>query len=143
MLDADDNCPEHDNADQADTDRNGVGDACEACALGDDSDGDGVVDGCDVCPGVGDDQSDSDADSIGDACDDSDGDGIVDGADNCPRAANGDQADRDGDAIGDACGTYEVGFSDASSSCRGGALGWGLLPLIGLIGWRLRRRSRV
>jgi len=114
VLDADDNCPERDNADQADTDRDGVGDACEPCALGDDSDGDGVVDACDVCPGVDDDQSDRDADGVGDACDDLAGDKVLDGSDNCPRAANADQADRYGDAIGDACDTCEVGLSDAS-----------------------------
>jgi hypothetical protein len=65
--------------DQEDSDRDGIGDACEqcggfdcaACALSSvDADGDGVGDACDVCPGSWDAQQlDSDRDGRGDACD--------------------------------------------------------------------------
>ncbi len=59
-----DNCPTVANADQADCDNDGIGDACET-----DSDADGVVDDCDNCPLVANvDQSDCDNDGIGDAC---------------------------------------------------------------------------
>ncbi len=37
-----------------------------------DEDGDNVFDDCDVCPGIADDQTDSDHDGVGDACDPSD-----------------------------------------------------------------------
>jgi len=46
ICDNADNCPSVSNADQADTDGDGMGDAC------DDSDGDGVVDADDQCPGT-------------------------------------------------------------------------------------------
>jgi hypothetical protein len=55
------------------------------------------------------DQTDSDGDGFGDACDDDpgctdgDGDGVCDDEDNCPAVANADQADADGDGLGDAC----------------------------------------
>jgi hypothetical protein len=65
--------------DQEDSDRDGIGDACEqcggfdcaACALSAvDADGDGIGDACDVCPAAWDAQQlDSDRDGRGDACD--------------------------------------------------------------------------
>lgn len=59
----DDNCQHIANADQADADDNGVGNACDA-------DADGVNDRIDNCPAVANPtQSDADADSVGDACD--------------------------------------------------------------------------
>ena len=67
---------------------------------------DGVVEGCDDnCPeDANPDQTDTDGDEMGDACDpDDDNDGVPDGADNCSTRPNTDQADSDGDGIGDAC----------------------------------------
>ena len=95
-----DNCPNVYNKNQEDTDRNGVGDACEA-----DQDEDGIGDENDNCPlvpnGI---QLDDDLDGIGDKCEpDSDKDDYADDYDNCPNVANPDQKDDDKDGIGDAC----------------------------------------
>ena len=60
-----DNCPAVANADQADADADGLGDACDA-----DLDGDEVANGPDNCPAVANaDQLDADGDGIGAACD--------------------------------------------------------------------------
>jgi hypothetical protein len=67
--DSRDNCPGLANPDQADTDQDGQGDACDATPSGD-GDGDGVDNGIDNCLDVANpDQSDGDGDGIGDACD--------------------------------------------------------------------------
>jgi dockerin type I repeat protein/thrombospondin type 3 repeat protein/matrixin len=84
-----DNCPLVANEDQADTNGNGIGDACETCPPGvADSDGDGVCDPDDNCPTTrNSNQADFDGDGIGDACEtgarlaDIDLSGRVDGLD--------------------------------------------------------------
>jgi type II secretory pathway pseudopilin PulG/subtilisin-like proprotein convertase family protein len=70
-----------------------------------DSDGDGIPDDEDNCPDdANPDQTDTDGDGTGDACDDDDdNDGVWDPDDNCPLTPNPDQADADGDEVGDAC----------------------------------------
>ena len=67
-----------------------------------------LLDGVDNCPAVAnDDQTDTDNDGTGDACEaslaDTDGDGVLDGADNCVDVPNAGQQDFDGDGAGDAC----------------------------------------
>jgi len=62
-----DNCPDVRNPTQADTDRDGIGDACDSFT---DRDGDGVADSQDNCPTqTNGNQLDSDEDGIGDVCD--------------------------------------------------------------------------
>lgn len=61
---SEDNCPNNYNPDQADSDGNGIGDACE------DYDADGIVNTCDNCPTITNSrQVDSDNNRIGDVCD--------------------------------------------------------------------------
>jgi uncharacterized protein DUF11/thrombospondin type 3 repeat protein len=82
-----DNCPTVFNPDQADSDHDGIGDACEA-----DTDHDQVPDLTDNCPRTANpDQADSDRDGVGDACD------------NCPTTPNPAQLDSDRNGMGDAC----------------------------------------
>lgn len=76
LNDPDDNCPATANADQADADHDGLGDACD-----DDSDGDGVANAADNCPTTPNpSQSDLDHDGRGTACDDLNGNGKDDTA---------------------------------------------------------------
>ena len=100
IPDAADNCMAVPNPDQADSNLDGVGDAC-------DSDGDGFQDDRDNCVAVPNpDQADRDNNGRGDACDhDADRDGVQDGVDNCPTEPNPEQADTDGDGIGNNCDT--------------------------------------
>lgn len=100
IADADDNCPDDANADQADNDADNLGDVCDP-----DDDNDNVEDADDNCPMTANgDQADNDADDLGDICDpDDDNDTVLDGADNCPFTPNTDQNNHDADAEGDAC----------------------------------------
>lgn len=137
-TDGRDNCPVNANASQLDTDGDSLGDACDpdidndgvsngvdncplvrnptqdpaACAG--DADGDGIGNGTDNCPSVWNrDQSDIDADGVGDACDtDIDGDNVANPIDNCPLVPN--PAQNASACAGDADGD---GTPDGSDSC--------------------------
>lgn len=114
--DANDNCPLVANNTQADTNDDGVGDACDG-----DKDGDGLDDAVDNCPfhpNADEPQADVDGDGQGDACDpqdnrDSDGDGFENHADNCPADLNAQQRDTDADGKGDACDHDDNADSDS------------------------------
>ncbi len=126
-----DNCPTLANAGQADADRDGRGDACDACPSDaqNDADHDGVcgnVDNCPAAPNAG--QQDTDLDGLGDACDacpfdalnDADRDGRCGNVDNCPTVANPGQQDADGDGLGDACDPCpgdSINDADADGVC--------------------------
>lgn len=130
LPDLRDNCPLDANPNQADSDRDFRGNACDACLNDPNNDADrdglcGDVDNCPTVPNLS--QTDSDGDLVGDACDnclivpnpdqlntdgdafgnacdpDDDNDGLLDGSDNCPLVANPTQIDGDGDQVGDAC----------------------------------------
>jgi len=115
VLDGTDNCATVSNAGQADSDFDGVGDACDPVHDPDtDTDGDGLSNSQENGIGTSPTNPDTDGDGVNDGTDafpldptrwiaDSDGDGVLDTADNCPAIANADQADLDGDGIGDAC----------------------------------------
>lgn len=112
-----DNCLYDWNADQADFDGDGQGDACDSTPNGD-IDVDSVDNAIDNCQTVyNPDQSDLDGDGVGDVCDehpigDTDGDGFGDDRDNCPTVGNADQEDSDADGIGDACDYTPFGDID-------------------------------
>jgi hypothetical protein len=89
------------------------------------SDGDPVPDLMDNCPDVdNEDQTDTDGDEAGDACDicpsdpdnDIDLDGVCGDVDNCPDTDNPGQEDEDLDGIGDACDACP---SDADNDADG------------------------
>ncbi|UCE17359.1 MAG: thrombospondin type 3 repeat-containing protein [Gemmatimonadota bacterium] len=89
-----DNCPDHMNSDQTDTDGDGAGDVCDPCPndADDDGDQDGLCADEDNCPLLSNpDQTDTDEDGVGDVCD------------NCPDDPNSGQQDTDEDGLGDAC----------------------------------------
>ncbi|MBX7147727.1 thrombospondin type 3 repeat-containing protein [bacterium] len=82
IVNANDNCKNTINPNQADADGDHIGDVCDS-----DLDGDGVANGSDNCPSVANaNQSNIDHDSMGDVCDDDvDGDGASEGNDLCPN----------------------------------------------------------
>lgn len=88
-----------------------------------DIDNDGVTDVNDNCPNASNpEQTDTDGDGIGDACDsntDTDNDGIEDGVDNCFLVPNPDQADTDADGMGNACDSDDDndGIEDSADNC--------------------------
>jgi hypothetical protein len=119
------------NPNQEDTDRDGVGDWCEA-----DDDGDGIFDWADRkveyesskvkldnCRTVFNrDQADDNNNRVGNACErDDDHDGVLDSEDNCKGISNPDQADLDNDRVGDACDSDADGdyARDTEDNCPG------------------------
>jgi hypothetical protein len=116
VVDLEDNCPYTFNPDQADTDGDGIGDACAGNGCGTTVDGgapEGGTTDSGECPS-------EDADS--------DGDGIVDLEDNCPYTFNPDQADTDGDGIGDACAGNGCGTTVDGGAPEGGTTDSGGCP---------------
>jgi hypothetical protein len=138
-LDGLDNCPAVSNPDQADSNSNGIGDACELVA---DADGDGVDDASDNCPAVPNPlQEDFDNDAQGDACDtDDDNDGLLDTVETntgvyvSPTNTGSDPLDTDTDDDGAPDGTDP---NPVDPNIPGVAIPmlpfWGTLLLIGVV----------
>ena len=98
LYDDEDNCPAVSNARQDDYDRDGTGDACDACPERSGSSRSG-------CPGAVAPPSDMTRAEwrAHFAGTDWDGDGIPLPGDLCPLVASSNEGDRDGDGWGDAC----------------------------------------
>jgi hypothetical protein len=120
---ANDNCPDDFNPDQADSDGDGRGDACDACDLElqpfEDLDGDCVVDTTDNCACPPEDIAlISDCDSSNDPYSPN-----IPGACfheiSCTTYANADQADLDADGLGDVCDPDDDGdgVDDRQDNC--------------------------
>ena len=131
-----DNCPLVFNAGQKDSDRDGIGDACDATNKLD-SDGDGVADVVDNCPTVANaGQADRDLDGKGNLCDvDADNDGVLNIIDAFPldktetldtdgdgsgnNADNDDDADTVQDSVDNCPLTFNTDQADADSDGLG------------------------
>jgi hypothetical protein len=85
---------------------------------------DGWSDAEDNCPKLfNPDQTDSNGDGIGDACEDYDGDNFLNACDNCPTLTNSSQKDGDNNGKGDTCdGSQESGCLWLQSTVAGPAV---------------------
>jgi MYXO-CTERM domain-containing protein len=125
VFDADDNCPEDSNPDQADADDDGVGDAC---------DGGGEVD--------------TDVSTDATSGDDSSGGGsgpVTSAPTSGGTPGSADDGDADGDSSSDSEASETAGITsgeldDEGCGCRSDAPPAGALLLLGLLGLRRRRR---
>jgi hypothetical protein len=97
----------------------------QACPPPPDSDSDTVPDSLDNCPLIANpDQTDTDADGLGDACDpDDDDDTVADVADNCPLTINPSQLDGDTDGVGDACDNCPLVYNPDQADSNGDGVG--------------------
>ena len=139
-----DACPLDPDPEQTDTDRDGRGDACDACPFDpvNDSDLDGFCSDADNCPGhFNPDQADADTDGRGDTCDncpfaensgqiDQDGDGAGDACDRCPAVPNPGQVDTDADGRGDLCDNCPGAANHLQEDANGDGAGDACQPVV-------------
>jgi len=117
VADDEDNCPDDANADQADSNDDGVGDACTPIQPVLDADDDGVNDDDDACAGTA---QGAEVDEFGcaDSQRDSDADGVTDDVDACPDSAAGDDIGADGcTVVVPPVDTDGDGVADAEDNC--------------------------
>ncbi len=90
-----------------------------------DNDCDGTEDTLDNCPDIyNPDQTDTDTDSMGDACDlDDDNDGHLDVIDNCPLTINIGLDDSDNDEFGDVCDNCLSNYNPEQEDTDGDGIG--------------------
>ena len=113
-----DNCPAEPNADQADSDGDGTGDACDSSGPVD-SDGDGFNDDVDACPT-------EPAPGSADGCPvvvdgDDDNDGVANSADQCPDTASGVAVDARGCEAGSGDLTVTLSANPTTADVTDGA----------------------
>ncbi|SMF07690.1 Secreted trypsin-like serine protease [Alteromonadaceae bacterium Bs31] len=113
VIDTEDNCPNKANANQKDTDGDGMGNRCDP-----DDDNDGFTDAEENRVGSNTKDPNSTPESI---LYDADTDGILNVVDNCPNKANPNQKDADLDGLGNACDDDDDndGFTDAFENNQG------------------------
>ena len=130
IPDSRDNCPNTTNADQRDSDGDGVGDACEdstspspsmtASESPSPSESPSESVSPSESPSTSESASGSPSPSESAPPPDRDGDEIPDDVDNCPDTPNPGQANADGDTFGDACEPDfdDDGVADDTDNCR-------------------------
>ena len=113
ILNGEDNCPQKKNANQKDTDLDGLGNKCDP-----DDDNDGFTDAEENR--VGSDTKDPNSTPVS-ILTDADGDGEPNDVDNCPNIANSNQKDFDLDGLGNVCDDDDDndGFTDAEENNKG------------------------